>query len=142
MSTESTSSSKKQQLLNQLSQRTFVRLGTSSVHGIGVFANRAIKKGQSGLFSNDSSEWIHLTHAEIMSLPQSSQSLIANFCLYDEAGYFVPEYGFDLIDPVIYINHAETPNIQSVNEGADFVALCDIAAGEELFLDYGELVDQ
>ncbi|MFM7710903.1 MAG: SET domain-containing protein-lysine N-methyltransferase [Ferruginibacter sp.] len=142
MSTESTSSSKKQQLLNQLCHRTSIRLGTSSVHGIGVFANRDIKKGQSGLFSNDSSDWIHLTHEEIASLPPSSRSLIENFCLYDEAGYFVPEYGFELIDPVIYINHAEIPNIQSVYDGADFVALRDIAEGEELFVDYGELVDE
>lgn len=142
MSYESTPSPKKQQLLNQLHQRTYIRLGTSPVHGIGVFANRDISKGQSGLFSNDPSEWIHLTHAELAALPTSSRTMIENFCLYDDAGYFVPEYGFDMVDPVIYINHAEKPNIQSVNEGSDFVALCDIAAGEELFLDYGELVDE
>jgi SET domain-containing protein len=30
----------------------------------------------------------------------------------------------------------------SINEGDDFEALRDIQAGEELFIDYGEIVDE
>jgi SET domain-containing protein len=53
----------------------------------------------------------------------------------------VPDYGFKLVDLVIYLNHADTPNVVSVNEGEFFEAIVDIKAGEELLVDYGTIVD-
>jgi SET domain-containing protein len=64
---------------------------------------------------------------------------VENFCLFDEENYFVPEYGFKMMDLVVYLNHADEPNIRSINEGEDFETLRDIKAGEELFVDYGEI---
>ena len=52
----------------------------------------------------------------------------------------MPEYGFKMIDLVIYLNHSDDPNIISINEGENFETLRDIAAGEELFVDYGDIV--
>jgi SET domain-containing protein len=61
--------------------------------------------------------------------------------LFDEAlNYFVPEQGFKKMDLSLFINHSDTPNIRSVNDGDYFEALREIEAGEELFLDYGEIV--
>ena len=132
---------KKKQLLHELHNKTVVMLKPSPVAGIGVFAITDIKKGQRGMFSNDQSEWIKLTRQEVAELPLHSRALIENFCLYDEEHYFVPEYGFKMMDLVVYLNHADEPNIISINEGEDFEALHDIRAGEELFIDYGEIVD-
>ena len=53
----------------------------------------------------------------------------------------MPEYGFKMVDLVIYLNHADEPNIMSINDGEDFEALRDIHEGEELFVDYGEIVN-
>jgi SET domain-containing protein len=53
----------------------------------------------------------------------------------------VPDYGFKLVDLVIYLNHSDTPNVISVNDGEFFEAICDIKAGEELLVDYGTIVD-
>ncbi|MFM7983789.1 MAG: SET domain-containing protein-lysine N-methyltransferase, partial [Candidatus Fonsibacter sp.] len=39
-----------------------------------------------------------------------------------------------------FLNHSETPNIISINDGEDFEAIQNIKAGEELFLNYGEIV--
>jgi SET domain-containing protein len=135
------SDSKKQALLNQLLKETYVTIRSSSVHGIGVFALVNIAKGQRGLFSNDQSEWIKITHNEINQLPEHSRSLIENHCLYDDDGYYVPEYGFKMIDPIVFINHSDAPNIVSIEDGEDFEAITDINAGQELFLDYGVIVD-
>ena len=132
----------KASLLNELANNTFVMLKPSPVQGIGVFAVRDIPLGQRQLFSNDSSEWIKIPKEEVNQLPEHSKFLVENHCLYDEDCYYVPEYGFKMIDPVIYLNHADIPNIQSINDGEDFIALRDIKAGEELFVDYGDIVDE
>ncbi len=130
----------KNELLQELGKNTLVILRPSPLHGIGVFALIDIKKGQRNIFSNDKSEWVRISKVEVEALPAHSKALIENFCLYDEESYFVPEYGFKMVDLVIYLNHADEPNVMSINEGEDFEALRDIKAGEELFIDYGEIV--
>ena len=133
---------KKLALLKELSENTYITLRPSSIAGIGVFALLDIPKGQRGLFSRDTSEWIKISKEEIASLPEHSRFLVENFCLFDEDNYYVPEYGFKMMDLVVYLNHADVPNMMSINEGEDFETLRDIKAGEELFLDYGEIVDE
>jgi SET domain-containing protein len=130
----------KAQLIQLLQHQTLVTLKASPIHGIGVFALVDIPKGTKNIFSDDKSEWIKLTYDEVNKLPPQSIALIENFCLYDEEGYFVPEYGFKMMDLVVYLNHSDTPNIESKMEGAFFETLCDIKAGEELLVDYGEIV--
>ncbi|MEI2749378.1 MAG: SET domain-containing protein [Ferruginibacter sp.] len=132
----------KAQLLAELAQNTFVALKPSPIEGIGVFAIADIKEGQSGLFSKDKSEWIAVTKAEVEALPPHSRFLVENHCLYDDEHYFIPEYGFKMIDLVVYLNHSDEPNVRSINEGEDFVALRQIKAGEELLINYGEIVDE
>jgi SET domain-containing protein len=61
--------------------------------------------------------------------------------LFDEDFYFIPDYGFKLVDLVIYLNHSETPNVISLNDGEEFEAIRDIANGEELLVDYGTIVE-
>ena len=128
-------------LMKELVHNTFAMLKPSPVQGIGVFAIRDMSKGQRNIFSNDKSEWIKISKAEIETLPQHSKAIVENFCLYDAEHYFVPEYGFKMVDLVIFLNHDENPNIVSINDGEDFEALRDIKAGEELFIDYGQIVE-
>jgi len=67
--------------------------------------------------------------------------MVENYCLYDEQmNYFVPEQGFKKMDLSLFINHSDEPNIISVNDGAYFETLREIKSGEELYLDYGEIV--
>ena len=130
-----------ERLLRILKHHTLITLRPSAVHGIGVFAVADIPQGTGGFFSEDKSEWISLSKKEVELLPSQSRALIENHCLYDEENYFVPEYGFRLIDPVVFLNHSDAPNILSIRDGEDFIALRDIQAGEELFVNYGEIVD-
>lgn len=131
----------KEELLRELSQEMYAMLQPSPVHGIGVFAMQDIPKGCRNIFSRNVGEWIKLPIADVEKLPDHSRNLVETYCLYDEEHYYVPDYGFKVMDMVNYLNHSSTPNIISVNDGEYFEALTDIAAGEELLVNYGSIVD-
>jgi SET domain-containing protein len=130
----------KEALLRELAEETYIALKPSSIHGIGVFAIRPIPKGAKNIFSSNVGEWIKLPITDVEQLPAHSRSLIETYCLYDEEHYFVPDYGFKVMDIVNYLNHSSTPNVISVNDGEYFEALTDIPEGAELFVNYGEIV--
>lgn len=131
----------KQALLKQLAESTYVMIKASPVHGIGVFAIKDIPKGTQDIFSQGIGEWIEVSKEEVEALPKHSRDLVENHCLFDKKNYFVPDYGFKLVDLVIYLNHSDVPNVMSINDGERFEAIRDITVGEELFLDYGTIVD-
>ena len=131
----------KEELLKELSQETYVALKPSAVHGIGVFAITDIPKGCRNLFSKNVGDWIKLPISDVEKLPEHSRSLIETYCLYDEEHYFVPDYGFKVMDLVNYLNHSSVPNVISVNDGEYFEALVDIPAGTELMINYGDIVE-
>lgn len=131
----------KEALLKQLAESTYVMIKASPVHGIGVFAIRDIPKGTQDIFSQGIGEWIEVSKEEVVALPKHSRDLVENHCLFDEKSYFIPDYGFKLVDLVIYLNHSNTPNVISINDGERFEAIRDIACGEELFVDYGTIVE-
>ncbi len=131
----------KDELIKELSQETYVALKPSAVHGIGVFAIADIPKGCRTLFSKNVGNWIKLPFANVEKLPDHSRSLIETYCLYDDEHYFVPDYGFKVMDLVNYLNHSSSPNVISVNDGEYFEALVDIPMGTELMINYGAIVE-
>jgi SET domain-containing protein len=133
--------SSKEQLLNELRHHTWVMIRPSSIHGNGVFALRKIPKGCREMFSEGQEEFIPIERSEIDALPEHSRKLVETYCLFDDTHYWVPEYGFKVMDVSVYLNHSDTPNIISVNDGEFFETLRDIEEGEELLIDYGTLVE-
>lgn len=131
----------KEELLKELSQETYVALRPSAIHGIGVFAIVDIPRGCKDLFSKNVGSWVKLPVADVEKLPGHSRSLVETYCLYDEENYYVPDYGFKVMDLVNYLNHSSSPNIMSVNDGEYFETLVDIPAGTELLVNYGEIVE-
>jgi len=133
----------KEELLNELAGNTWVMIRPSPIEGIGVFAIQDIPKGCRNMFSkaSDQEQWIPVTKAEVEKLPAHAKALIENYCLYDDENYFIPDYGFKKMDLVNFLNHSDTPNVISINDGEFFEAIQDIKQGEELLIDYGEIVD-
>ena len=131
----------KEELLKELSEETLITLKPSLVHGIGVFALRDIPKGCKTLFSKNVGEWIKVPILDIEKLPEQSRNLVETYCLYDETHYYLPDYGFKVMDLVNYLNHSSIPNVISVNDGEYFESIPDIRQGEELLVNYGEFVD-
>jgi SET domain-containing protein len=132
---------KVEKLLQELEHKTYAMLKPSSVHGIGVFAIQDIPKGCKNIFSRGVGEWIKVPIEKVETLPEHSRSLIETYCLFDEENYFVPEYGFKVMDLVNYLNHSSVPNIKSIEDGEHFEALCDISTGEELLISYDDIVE-
>lgn len=130
----------KEALLQELSQETYIMLKPSPLDGIGVFALRDIPKGCRNIFSKNIGQWIKLPITDVEKLPDHSRNMVETYCLYDEEHYFVPDYGFKVMDMVNYLNHSATPNVSSVNEGEYFEALEDITAGTELLVNYVHIV--
>lgn len=128
-------------LLEELNFHHYVMIRPSSVHGIGVFAVRTIPKGCRSIFSKEPGEWVRLSFEEVAALPEASRYMIETYCLFDDKDYFVPAGGFKTMDIALYLNHSGEPNILSIDEGAEFEAIRDIQPGEELFIDYGTIVD-
>jgi len=133
----------KEELLNELTINSYVTLKPSSIAGIGVFAIRDIPKGTRTMFSkpDPNERWIAIGKDEVLVLPEHVQTLIGNFCLFDEESYFVPDHGFKKIDLSLFLNHGDNPNIISLNDGSYFEATRDIIDGEELLIDYGTIVE-
>jgi SET domain-containing protein len=131
----------KEELLSELSKETFACLQSSPVHGIGVFAMIDIPKGCQNIFSKNVGNWIQLPIADVEKLPAHSKNLVETYCLFDEEFYYVPDYGFKVMDMVNYLNHSSIPNLKSINNGENYEAIVDIPAGAELFIDYGEVAN-
>lgn len=133
----------KEELLKELASNTWVMLRPSPIEGIGVFALHDIPKGCRDMFGKPDAaeEWITVSKKEIEELPGHTQFLVGNYCLYDEANYFIPAAGFKKMDVSLFLNHSDSPNIISVNDGDYFETIRDIKKDEELFIDYGKIVD-
>ena len=133
----------KRQLLATLATDTWVMLRRSHVAGVGVFAIRDIPTGCRRMFSEPDApeDWVSVSREEVDALPDWARHQVENYCLYDDRNYFVPARGFKQMDLSLFLNHSETPNVRSVDDGNYFEATRYIAAGEELLIDYGEIVD-
>ncbi|HEX4932345.1 MAG TPA: SET domain-containing protein [Gemmatimonadaceae bacterium] len=130
-------------LLTDLAHRTYCVLRPSPIAGVGVFAIRDIPKGCRDMFSPPGApdDYVAVPRAEVDALPAYARHLVENFCLYDAEWYWIPRDGFKKLDLSHFLNHSDSPNVASIDEGQWFEALRDIAAGEELTVDYGELVE-
>jgi hypothetical protein len=131
-------------LLAHLHHDTWVALRPSPVEGIGVFAVRDIPRGCRTMFGTPDSadDWERLPRTDVEALPPHARFLVETYCLYDEEHYFVPSAGFKRMDLSLFLNHSDTPNVVSIDEGDYFEAVRPIAAGEELFIDYGTIVSE
>ncbi|MDQ2863481.1 MAG: SET domain-containing protein [Bacteroidota bacterium] len=130
-------------LLNELAHHTYVMLRPSPVAGIGIFAIRPIPKGCRDMFSKPgpADDWISISKEEVNTFPNHARLMIENYCLFDADQYYVPRKGFKELDVSLFLNHSDEPNIVSIDDGNYFEAWRDIAEGEELFVDYGTIVE-
>ena len=126
---------KKNRLLKHLSEEVYCRLGVSPIHGIGVFAVRAIEKGVDPLRSLVSHKEISFTREELKNLPKGVRKQIEMFCYYDDKEVLISTMGLNTMDYAIYINHSKTPNLIMKKSGR-FETLTKIRVGDELFMDY------
>ncbi len=125
----------KKKLLKHLTTEVYCRIGVSPLHGVGVFALRAIPRGLNPLPSWLDNAGVQFTHQELKLLPRGVKTQIKTFCYYDDDGFVIPSIGMNSFDMSIYLNHSKTPNVKMKNSGK-FETLRAIRSGEELTMDY------
>ena len=115
--------------------KVYTRLGTSNIHGIGVFAICNIQKGTL-LFEFDNTEMVWINGSEIKNIPEKLKKMYDDFCVVKDNGnlYGCPQ-NFNQLTMAWYMNHSETPNVE-IDENYDFKTSCDIQDGEELTINY------
>ncbi len=121
----------------------WVRLGVSAIEGIGVFAIRPIPKG-TDIFANDRVPltWVRQSELDSAGLSEAQAALYHDFGIR-RGGQIGCPANFNNLTPGWYLN--EPPPGETANVAADsrfaFTALRDIAAGEELTIDYSGFSD-
>ncbi|HEX8467603.1 MAG TPA: SET domain-containing protein [Allosphingosinicella sp.] len=122
----------------------YVRLGLSSVHGIGVFAIRPIAAG-TDIFANDLVPlvWVSKAELERSNLTPAERAFYHDFGINRGDRIGCPA-NFHNLTPGWYLNEpapGAEANVASTG-GLGFIARRDIAEGEELSIDYSEFSDQ
>lgn len=118
---------------------TVIGLAPSPIHGIGVFALAEIPAGKTDLFSPMAEPWPGVPLSALDGFPAHVRKLIDTYCLQDDRTAYLPPHGFRIVDLVTFLNHSDEPNLRQMDGGSYFISLRDIAAGEELTIDYGIL---
>lgn len=123
-----------EQLSVEVIRRTHLaRVAPSTVHGVGAIAIADIKKGQSVF--NKTPGHFTLSRDELLSLDSALRDYVTAMFMQTNEGIDVWCLNKKL-SPEHFINHSSNPNITG---WFDYIALRDISAGEELFMDYNSL---
>ena len=105
----------------------------SEIHGVGCFTCEAVKSGATIWELNPVVD-LAFSAAQILAMPKAFQLFLAQYASKDRG---LDRYVF-CTDNARFFNHAVLPNLKhSANSGAkEIFAIRDIAAGEELTVDY------
>jgi hypothetical protein len=114
-----------------------IELRPSRIHGIGLFAVRALDKGtvigrENGFIHHRYYAWF--TWRDFERFDRPLQRKVTQICTLEREGFFAPR-DFDLLPTCWYMNHSCSGNVGF--KGEDFVAIRRIKSGEELTYDYG-----
>ncbi len=132
----------KNDLLQHLQTDVYVRIQPSGVHGVGLFAIRDIPKGTNPFKSLQHTEYLDFPEEELKAaLPKPVFEMIDAYSAKEEGRIYVPTHGYNPIDLPYLINHSDTPNVGTDEDGEHFITLRDIAPGEELFSDFSTYHD-
>lgn len=112
-------------MLNELVK---VKIAPSTVHGVGMFALRDLKKGEK-LYANAQYQALDIPYKMFKKLrPEIAQEILGRWPQIVNGSHFIyPDSNF-----VAFCNHSDTPNYDAVKD----VALEDIPQGTEIFEDY------
>jgi len=139
---------KKSNLISNIKNKIFCRLGASEISGVGVFAIRNIPV-DTIVFEecNDSNEFpIEISKLELEGVNSAVRELIGDLLVgspYDT--YSFPVRGLNSAGVPFYLNHSDEPNVKFSSERGEvgkflvFVSCRDIEEGEELTQDYNNL---
>jgi SET domain-containing protein len=122
-------------LLKHLQEEVYCKLGISKVHGIGVFAIRAIPKGVNPMRTWHPVEEVPIALKDLKGLPKAVRQELDLFCYYDNEVMHIPSVGMNTMNMTVYLNHSKKPSVAYQKNG-QLKTLRAIRKDEELMLDY------
>ena len=109
-----------------------LKLETSKIQGIGVFANKNLKKGTKLLFDKE----LRKISAKEAKKDKKLFERCERFGVETKEGYVCPK-NFGEMSFAWFLNHSKKPNLKTGSDA--FILSRDIKEGEELTVDYNEL---
>lgn len=139
----------KKQLLKNLKQDTYCRIGISKIQGVGVIAIKNIPKNVNPFkFSGDKFkkyQIVEVNEKEVNKLDKPVQKMVKDFFTNDDGFYDIPKEGLNSIDITFYMNHSNKNNINIVSEkNSDYMSFRTnkiIKKGDELTINYNDYKD-
>lgn len=125
----------KEKLQEHLLTEVYCKLGVSPIHGIGVFALRDIRVGDTPLKSMVTNKEIKFSRDDLKKIPSSVKRHLSAFCLLEKGRLFIPKIGMNAVNLATYLNHSKTPNLV-FDDDYVLIAIKNIACDEELTIDY------
>lgn len=111
----------------------YVRLKSSGIHGVGVFAIREIPE-KAEIFRGNASKTVVVDKSVVDGQTDEIRQLYDDFCAVEAGRYYCPD-SFNNLDISYFLNESSEPNV-GTEDGHCFYALRPIAKGEELTVDY------
>jgi hypothetical protein len=111
----------------------YTRLKPSGIHGVGVFAIKAIPK-DTYMFEPEDDPVVSVLADETIGLPPDVRQLYEDFCVLNGDTYQCPS-SLNKLTPAWFLNNSTDPNV-AADSSLKFYAIRDIEAGEELTADY------
>ena len=139
----------KENLIENLKNDVFVRLGVSKIQGVGVFAVKDIPLGTQifACCNGKQALPIEVSCEDLKEIEHPVIEYMQDFIVETEACmYHLPYRGLNSMHIMFYLNHSDNPNAKAWfgGEADDYVkfATCkDVKKGEELTEDYRYLSD-
>lgn len=138
----------KKQLLKNLKQDTYCRIGISKIHGVGIIAVKNIPKGVDPFQFPGSKcrkyNMVEVPKKEVEKLDPGVKKMIKDFFTEDDGFYDLPQYGLNSLDISFYMNHSDKNNIKVVDDGCEYLSFRTnrmIKKGEELTINYQDYED-
>ncbi len=108
-------------------------LRASPIHGVGVFAEEPIRKGQV-VWQFDHRVDIVIPCNQLQDFPQAMQDYLERLSYVE--GLNGSRVMVLCADNAKFVNHADEPNLLDTPDGVQEIAVRDIEAGEELTCNY------
>lgn len=113
-----------------------VEVKPSPIAGVGLFAAAAFKPGDQVIVWPDGADEEILPLADFAKAAEKFKEMVIAFCVGSPEGYYGPEkMDFNHLPISWFLNHSCDGNL-GFDEAGNFVAIKNIAAGEELNYDY------
>jgi SET domain-containing protein len=124
----------KKQILQELFDKTIVKLAPSKINGagVGVFALTEIEK-EDIVFATNTNQFIQWI--EIGGMDEDIITYIKKMCNHNEYGFWV-DSAINKIGPSYYVNHSENPNLYHDLNTDTYFAIKNIKIDEELTCKY------